>query len=570
MKKKLLAVLLAAATVLSLSACGEETPASTASTPASTEASVENPAGEDAPAVDANGMIDGKFAETRHISVELYDRNVDAGTPAGDNAWTQWIQQQMLDLYNVEVEFVTVDRWSETDQINNLLAAESAPDICYTYSYPTILTYAGMGGVTDLAPILAQYKDMLPNLWALLGDRNIYLDLDPKEGTLWAIEGLRSERCRINTFVRKDWLDKLGLAEPTTVEEFEAMLVAFKDNAETLLGADASKMVPFSVSYDIGWRAATIIDSKMDPAISDKEYFVNGFDDRKFTENGTKEAVRLLNKWYNDGLIWKDFAVYGSGDTTEDDMIKAGFVGAFIHNYDYPFRNGADSINAMLASQYGEDAKFVAVNCFKDSKGGYTKYSYSTAGDRKSFFPATNDEPLASLLYLDFISDAKTIEFLQIGNEGVNHEVLESGAIALIPTSEENHDWYQNSGKNIDMTMTCNGLHLSTDELTQQSLAYSYTGVNVDDVKGAIDAAMLDWKAPKDIFVGTVEAEAEAAGLTEKRDAVFDAAVVASVADFDKVWDDGLAEYLAAGGQAIIDERTQKWEDKYGDAVNAD
>ena len=59
------------------------------------------------------------------------------------------------------------------------------------------------------------------------------------------------------------------------------MLIAFHDNAELLLGADASKMVPYSVSYDVGWRAATLIESFLDPNMSDREYYINGFDDRK-------------------------------------------------------------------------------------------------------------------------------------------------------------------------------------------------------------------------------------------------------------------------------------------------
>ena len=110
---------------------------------------------------DARGLLNGKFVDTRHISVELYDRNVDGGTEAGNNAWTKWIQEQMLERYNVKVSFVTVARWTEGDDINNLLAAGTAPDICYTYSYPTIQTYANMGGVLDLAPILEENKDLV-------------------------------------------------------------------------------------------------------------------------------------------------------------------------------------------------------------------------------------------------------------------------------------------------------------------------------------------------------------------------------------------------------------------------
>jgi len=568
MKKKIFAAVLAAAMVLSLAACGGDTTSASASNPApaaSTDSTVASTDDVDPNTPDARGMVNGKFAETRHISVELYDRNVDGGTEAGNNAWTKWIQQQMLDRYNVEVEFVTVARWTEGDDIGNLLAAQNAPDICYTYNYGQIQTYANMGGVLDLAPILAENKDLVPSMFDWLGDAVIYQDLDPNTGTLWAIEGKRNEICRINTFVRKDWLDTLGLKEPTNKAEFEAMLVAFKDNADKLLGADASKMVPYSISYDVGWRAATLIESFMDPDITDKEYYVNGYDDRKFTEKGTKEAIRLLNKWYNDGLIWHDFAEHsGSDDTTEDDMIKAGFVGAFTHNYDYPFRNGKDSINATLAAQYGPQAKFVAVNCFEDKNGGYNKYSYSNTGDRKVFFPATNDEPIASLCYLEFMSQAETVQYLQIGDEGVLHTVdPASGAIVLQAPDDAHHDYFQNSGKNIDMTINCNGLRLATPELTTLSLAYSYSDVDPEDVKTAIAVASKDAKVPPTPSVGDIAAETEGTDLAGKRDQTYAKAVVAAVADFDSVWDQGMTEYLNAGGQAIIDERTSAWDATY-------
>ena len=570
MKKKVLSLMLAASMVFGLAACGSsdtQPAAEPAAEPAATEeTTAAEPAAADtteAAGPDERGMQDGKFVDTRHITVELYDRNVDGGTEAGNNAWTQWIQQQMLDRYNVEVEFVTVSRWDEATDINNLLASQTAPDICYTYNYSAIQTYANMGGVIDLAPLLDQNKDLVPSMFDWLGEDVIYQDLDPNAGTLWAIEGKRNEICRINTFIRQDWLDKLGLETPTTKQEFEDCLVAFKDNADTLLGADASKMVPLSISYDVGWRAATLIESFMDPAITDKEYYVNGYDSRAFTQNGTKEAIRLLNKWYNAGLVWKDFAVHTGDDTTEDDMIKAGFVGAFIHNYDYPFRNGKDSINATLAAQFGEDAKFVAINTFEDKNGGYNKYTYSNTGDRKVFFPATNDEPIASLCYLEFISQPETIKFLQIGEEGVVHTVDASGAIVIQEPDEAHHDWFQNSGKNIDMTINCNGLRLDTEELTVQSLAFAYAEVDPADVQNAIKVAQVDAKTPKTPSVGDIQAETEGTDLDGKRDQAYDKAVVASEADFDSVWDQGMEEYLAAGGQAIIDERAAAWDATY-------
>lgn len=559
MKKKVIALLLACCMTLSLAACGGSEPAANEpATEKKTEAAKEDKKEEAASAE----IVDGKFVETRKITVEVYDRGNDGGSDPTNNMYTEYIKKGVLEDHNIEVEFVAVPRWTEVEQINNLLAAGDAPDVCYTYDYPTIQTYANMGGVIDLSQYVDANKELLPNLWDWLGETNIYWDRDPATGTIWALEGKLAVSNRINTFVRKDWLEKLNIEAPKTTEDFEKMLIAFRDNADTLLGADADKLIPYSVSYDVGWRAATLIESFIDPDISDKEYYVNGFDDRKFTQNGTKEAVRLLNKWYNDGLMWDDFALYGSGDTTEDDMMKAGYVGAFTHNWDYPFRNGEDSINANLQRLVGEDAEFIAIDPFDDSNGTHTKF-VSGPIDRKVFFPTTNDEPLASLLYLDWISDPEHIQYLQIGDEGVTHQVLEGGAIATMAATGEA---IQNSGMNIDYTMTCNGLKLADPDLTVQSRAYSYANVNPDTVAEADKICNTDMKIGKNVNVGAISAE-EGMGpvLSEKRDIAYDTAVSAPVDQFDSVWDNAMADYLSSGGQAIMDERAEKWAATFGD-----
>ncbi len=556
MKKRLVALVLAGAMALGMVGCGGSSEKSADTSTDSSESA------------GASELVDGKFAETKHITVEVYDRGNDGGTDPTDNMYTEYIKKGMLEDHNVEVEFVAVPRWTETEEINNLLASGGAPDICLTYSYPTIQTYANMGGVTDLKPLMDQYGSELTNLQNWLGDTNIYWDLDDEKGTLWAIEGKRANNRRINTFMRKDWLDKLGLEEPKTKEEFYEDICAFRDNAKELLGKDADKMVPFSVSFDVGWRAALLIESEMDPDITDKEFYINGFDDRKLTQNGTKEAMKTLNKWYNEGLLWNDFALYTAGDSTEDDMMKAGYVGAFQHNWDYPFRGGDDSIQANLKRIVGDDAKYVAVDCFENSKGETLKYVDSTAGDRKIFFPTTNDEPLASLLYLDWISAPEHIKYLQIGDEGVTHNVLEDGAIECISATG---DPIMNSGNNIDYTITCNGLSLGDEDLTLLSMAHSYPACDPADVQQALDYAATNNKIAKNVKVPEIVAEnGMGEALSSKRDVVFDTALAAKPADFDKVWDQGIADYLSAGGQAIMDERTEKFEAKYGSSTEVE
>ena len=510
-----------------------------------------------------DGFVDGKFTETRHIKVEIFNRNNDGGSDPTNNPFTDYIKQGMLEKYNVEVEYVSVGRWSEVDDINNLLATGEAPDICVTYSYPTIQTFADMGGIIDLNPWLEEYKDQLGDMWALLEDYNIYYDQDPETKTVWAVEAVLADRARLNTFIRKDWLDKLGLALPTTEEEFHDCLVAFRDNAETLLGADADKMVPYSTSTDIGWRNDLLSISKVAEDIDDATLYVYGYDDRHMLYPGYKEGIRVLNQWYNEGLVWKDFGLY-TDSTAEDDMMKAGYVGAFMHNWDYPFRNNDDSIEANLVRNVGPDAAFVAVDCFKND-AGITRKFLADRVDRKVFFPATNKEPLASLLYVNFISNPDTIKFLQTGKEGVNHELTENGAYKTLAATG---DWIMNSGMNIDYTITVNGLYIG--EATESSRALNYSSVPADIVVGAHEASIANGRTVKKYSVGDIVAETDVGtSLTAKRDAMLTQAVSDSVDQFDAVFDAGMDDYLASGGQAIIDERAEKLLAVYGEAPAA-
>ena len=514
-----------------------------------------------------DGFVDGKFTETRHITVEIYNRNNDGGTDPTNNVWTEYLKKEMLEKYNVEVEYVSVGRWTETDDIAQLMADKQAPDISYTYGANTIISYANMvdengnPGVIDLAPYLEEYKDYIGNVVALLGgEDNLYYDKDPATGAVWMIEGVRADTSRITTFIRKDWLDKLGLGLPTTEEEFYNALVAFRDNAETLLGENADKMIPYSTSTDIGWRNDLMSISKVAEDIDDATLFVYGYDDRHLLVPGYKEGIRVLNKWYNEGLVWKDFGLY-TDSTVEDDNMKAGYVGAFMHNWDYPFRNGEDCINLNLQRNVGEDAMFVPIDCFQNDAGITRKYMGAAVGsDRKIFLPSTNKEPVASLLYIDFISSPETIKFLQTGEEGVNFTMTEDGAYQILPATG---DWVKNSGNNIDYTMTCNGLYLG--EATGATTALSYPGIPAEIVIQANEFGKNNGRYPAHYNVGTIESETEVGtSLTEKRDELLTKSVTASVEDFDSVYDSIMADYMNMGGEEIIDERIEKLQEVYG------
>ncbi len=558
MKNRILAVIVACLMLCTLFAACSGQNASESSSAASSAPPSSSTVKEQAPPAE---IVDGRFSETRKITVEIFDRANDGGSNPADNFYTNFIKEGMLRDHNVEVTYKAVPRWTEVEQLNNLLAAGDAPDICVTYSYPTIQTYANMGGVLDLSTLLEENSDLIPNLKELLGDANLYWNKDPVKGTIWAVEALLFNNRRINTFIRRDWLDTLGLKAPTNIDEFEETLKAFKDNASKLLGADAAKMIPYSTSFDVGYRNEHLILSFVPDSISDKDMYINGFDDRKLLLPNYKEGVRVLNKWYNEGLVWKDFALYGEGDTTEDNLMKAGYVGAFEHNWDYPYRNGDDSIQANLTRNVGPEAAYVAIESFKNDAGVYRKY-LSAPIDRKVFFPSTNKEPVASLMYLDWISTLENRRFLQIGEPGATHQIMGDGSIKLLPTTGEK---IMNSVNNIDYTITINGLDLGDKNLNVLSLALGYPGTDKSLVEIAAAKAVNEARYGVNMNCGEIKSEeGMATALREKRDALLDQSVVAPADKFDAIFDSGMQDYLNSGGQAIIDERAAAYSKYYG------
>jgi putative aldouronate transport system substrate-binding protein len=162
-------------------------------------------------------------------------------------------------------------------------------------------------------------------------------------------------------------------------------------------------------------------------------------------------------------------------------------------------------------------------------------------------------------MYVNFISSAETIKYLQTGLEGTSFE-MEGDAYKILPATGE---WVKNSGNNIDYTMTCNGLYLG--EATGATTALSYPGIPADIVIKANEFGKNNGYFVKHFNVGTIESETEVgSSLTSLRDEMLTKAVTASVADFDSVWDSYMDQYLALGGQDIIDERIQKLADVYG------
>ena len=104
-----------------------------------------------------------------------------------------------------------------------------------------ILKYAKQGVIIPLEDYIT--PELMPNLTKVFEQAPEYLDMCKDEnGHIWTlpwIEQLGVGKTAIQTignmpFINTAWLDFLGLEMPTTVDEFEQVLLAFRDNADAL------------------------------------------------------------------------------------------------------------------------------------------------------------------------------------------------------------------------------------------------------------------------------------------------------------------------------------------------
>ncbi|MCL1988488.1 MAG: hypothetical protein FWG64_11055 [Firmicutes bacterium] len=563
-KNKIFTLLFSLFLISIVAACATESPAVTAPQGNAAETAVEpvaNPQLRD-------GLDDNlRFTEPRTISVALWDRSHDRIPNFNESYWAEWVQSQILEDHNIIVEWVPVPRWEEAEFQSTLLSAGSAPDIGYTFNMGMLTTFSQMGGMQDLAPLMRNYGDLLPHLYTLLGN-NIYWNLDPLTGELFSIAGRLIIDGRNNMFVREDWLDALDLEIPRTVDEFEEMLVAFRDNAELLLGDDAANIIPYQVAAEIGWTIDPILSANIPNDLSEREWFRYGFDIRRFTVPGIQEGVRTINRWYHMGLLWDDFTVYDINQTMASDLIRLGYVGAFAGNWDFPFR-AQDALITTMRENQGEQANFIAIPPLRND-AGVSVNRMPNPVDRFIFFPTTNNEPLASLLYLDWISRPEVIEFLAFGIEGVHRQTHADGAIEVLGETDT-HSWPDHqfipSLRNFDIAITINGISLGDPVLDARTLAFGYPGIAPEAIMYS-RAAGLDFAYfPRNVVTRIRPTEeGMSVPLADQREIILAQLISQATPEtFDSMWATLFQQYLNLGAQAIIDDRDAAWVEAFGD-----
>lgn len=230
------------------------------------------------------------------------------------------IFKRLQEKTNVEIDWTAIqaDQWADKISLN-MSDPNKLTDFIFSagFSDSNLLRYGEFGAIIPLEEYIDAY---MPNLKAVFDKYPEYRAMSTDvNGHIWSlpwIEQLGSGKTAIQTvgnmsFINKKWLDFLDLEIPENVDEFEEVLIAFRDHAAELqkeFGIEGS-IIPMSFIINNGDQDPAILINGFGEGYgdADKDRHIAVTDDQEVicsaTQEGYKSGIEWLHKLYEEKLI---------------------------------------------------------------------------------------------------------------------------------------------------------------------------------------------------------------------------------------------------------------------------
>lgn len=336
--KKLLAILLAAAMVLSIAACGNS---NTPETDATSGISAEGTVAPTEKTETAETGITFPLAEEMTFDIMIkYDGDIEAEL----EDCVFW--QELYEKTNVKINFTCLPSDNAMGTLNALFAANQEGDA---------ILGGGIISESDLA--LMAENDLLIPLDEYVDNAELMVNLNERvlaespetRGTMTTADGhiyslvkyeaLTGRYVESPIWINKTWLAQLGktVEDIKTIEDLEEVLLAFAENDMNGNG-DATDEIPYMAKSGHAYSHLEAILGLW--GISTKD---NGNDHYCYVKDGKvvfapitdayKDALITLNRWYENGIIWSEVFT-GTNETYSSKMLSdPAVVGMFTTSF---------------------------------------------------------------------------------------------------------------------------------------------------------------------------------------------------------------------------------------------
>ncbi|WP_136607731.1 extracellular solute-binding protein [Paenibacillus dokdonensis] len=417
----------------------------------------------------------------------------------------------------------------------NLLASSGELPDYFSVNPTTLSQFVDQGLVMPLDDLLAKAPHITQQV--------------PKErwegvtfdGKIYAVPfGVRPESFNSpNTsglIIRQDWMDKLNLKQPTTLDELHDVLTAFvqKDpdgnGIKDTYGMSGSKGSQFSVIFGAFGIAPSYWIEKDGKIV------------KGFTTPEAKETLSILQTWYKEGLIDPEFPVM------EGNQAQSKIINSKVGSYEGPAFDvnpkGSSFAEALAKASPSAVLKLIPPPKGPQGLNGYPEANpYAGGGLRAISAKTPHPEKLMQLLDWSVSEN-------------------ENGGVNLLTYGEENVDYTIDKEKNLIKQTS------SYADLYKKGFSNPVRFIQVTDRRWAEESVRdgLETAAAsvvKNALWKTVPAELDYPDLEKKLWTEYFVKIVTGVWSLDK-FDEFVQKYYAQGGQKIQDQANEEWKKNQG------
>lgn len=252
--------------------------------------------------------------------------NLPEGNTYEDNAYTRYLKE-ILNVQNQSIYMEREDRYN--DYVNVLVNDHTLPDVLVVCDRETLYNLVENDLIEDLTEVYANCTS--PRIKAMYNSYGSQLlGAGTFDGKLMALPEAVIDHGPCLLWLRKDWMEQLGLEEPESFEEAMDIIQAFQENR---MGAEEGEE-PVGLVCDTNLVSVTSQNYSVEP-VFEKFYAYP----RRWIkdENGeivygsltkeTKSALAYLRELYKRGILDENFALRAQNNLR--DLVVEGKCRAF-------------------------------------------------------------------------------------------------------------------------------------------------------------------------------------------------------------------------------------------------
>ena len=337
------------------------------------------------------------------------------------------VEQQAREWTNVHLVDATVgsnlrtdENSGKTEALNLMLASGNIPDIVGSSRIKDFVNQYGPEGA--FLPLNDLIDEHAPNIKAYLDERpQIQSAISAADGQMYYIPYLPDGLYGRAYWIRTDWLDKLGLDVPETVDEYENVLRAFKTQDPNGNGL-ADEVPYFARQWPELIRLVTLWDGRSSGSDTYHDFYVdNGKLKHPYAGEGYREGIKNLARWYADGLV--DAEIFTRGSSARDFLLSEN-LGGSTHDW-FASTSGYNRLSADIP---GFEFKAMAPPASISGKRIEEHRRIPIKPDGWAI-GGTNEHPVETIKYFDFWFTPEGRRLANFGVEGLHYDVVGGEAI---------------------------------------------------------------------------------------------------------------------------------------------